>query len=183
MPKFDKKHTQKRAATRRRRIIYGVLIGAGFALIVISYLGKEEPEEIAPTPTPLPTPTEVVGAVPFPTYDEESLITTDSGLQYFDLVIGDGETSEVGDSASVHYTGWLTDETQFDSSVARDQPFDLSIGVPGVIEGWQEGLQGMQVGGTRILVIPPDLAYGESGSGSIPPNATLIFQVELLEIN
>lgn len=171
MPKFEKIHAQRKAAIRKRRIIVGVVTGAVLLLVLISYLGDDE---IISS-----------GTIPFPIYDEEELITTDSGLQYVDLSVGAGPLSEEGDEVSTQYTGWLTDGTQFDSSVERGQPFPVTIGVSSVIAGWTEGLQGMQVGTRRILVIPSDLGYGVGGGGggTIPPDATLIFEVEILEIN
>jgi peptidylprolyl isomerase len=111
------------------------------------------------------------------------LITTATGLQYQDLVIGEGQQAQAGNRVRVHYTGWLEDGTQFDSSVERKEPFEFDLGVGDVIKGWDEGVSGMQVGGKRRLIIPPELAYGTTGAGSlIPPNATLIFEVELLAI-
>ena len=110
-------------------------------------------------------------------------ITTASGLQYEDLKVGDGSTAQEGHTVIVHYTGWLEDGTKFDSSHDRGVPFDFILGAGGVIQGWDEGVAGMKVGGIRKLIIPPELAYGPSGAGNvIPPNATLIFEVELLEI-
>jgi len=115
--------------------------------------------------------------------DEDDYITTASGLKYYDLVAGEGDTPETGQTAVVHYTGWLADGAVFDSSIQRGQPLSFQVGLGGVIPGWDEGVASMQVGGKRQLVIPPDLGYGETGSGGvIPPNATLIFEVELLEI-
>ena len=116
---------------------------------------------------------------------EEKVITTDSGLQYVDLKVGDGAAPVMGDTVVVHYIGWLADGTKFDSSVDRGQPFDFAIGMGRVIPGWDEGVATMKVGGKRKLIIPPELAYGTAGSGTggvIPPNATLVFEVELLDI-
>jgi FKBP-type peptidyl-prolyl cis-trans isomerase FkpA len=108
---------------------------------------------------------------------------TDSGLKYEDLVEGEGDIAEAGQNVSVHYTGWLTDGSKFDSSKDRNMPFDFPLGGGRVIRGWDEGVEGMKVGGTRKLTIPPQLGYGASGAGGvIPPNATLVFEVELLEV-
>jgi len=109
-------------------------------------------------------------------------ITTASGLQYEDLVVGNGPAAQAGQTVSVHYTGWLTDGTKFDSSVDRGVPFEFTLGLGEVIQGWDEGVAGMQVGGKRKLTIPPELGYGSIDRGTIPPNSTLIFEVELLEI-
>lgn len=114
---------------------------------------------------------------------EADLTTTDSGLKYVDLVSGDGPTPAAGQLVAVHYTGWLEDGTKFDSSLDWGQPFIFPVGQQTVIPGWDEGVTGMKVGSKRQLVIPPQLAYGEEGiDGVIPPNATLIFEVELVEI-
>ena len=111
------------------------------------------------------------------------LATTATGLQYQDLVVGSGLEAKTGDTVSVHYTGWLEDGTKFDSSLDRNQPFEFTLGLGKVIKGWDEGVAGMRTGGKRKLIIPPDLGYGSSGAGGvIPPNATLIFEVELLDI-
>jgi len=108
---------------------------------------------------------------------------TDSGLKYEELAEGDGAVAQAGQRVSVHYTGWLTDGTQFDSSVARNDPFQFALGKGMVIRGWDEGVAGMKVGGKRKLTIPPQLGYGAQGAGGvIPPNATLVFEVELLDI-
>lgn len=114
-------------------------------------------------------------------------VTTASGLRYTDSVVGSGEAAAAGDSVIVHYTGWLLQAGQagdkFDSSRDRGQPFAFPLGAGRVIPGWDEGVAGMKVGGKRTLIIPPDLAYGSRGAGGvIPPNATLVFDVELLEV-
>jgi len=109
--------------------------------------------------------------------------TTDTGLKIEELVEGDGAAAGAGQQVSVHYTGWLTDGSKFDSSVDRNQPFEFALGRGMVIRGWDEGVAGMKVGGKRKLTIPPQLGYGTQGAGSvIPPNATLVFEVELLGI-
>ncbi len=106
-----------------------------------------------------------------------------SGLRIKDEVIGTGQEVKSGDSVTVHYIGTLSDGTKFDSSYDRNQPFTTQIGVGQVIQGWDEGIVGMKIGGKRILIIPPNLGYGQQGAGSsIPPNATLIFQVELISV-
>jgi FKBP-type peptidyl-prolyl cis-trans isomerase FkpA len=115
------------------------------------------------------------------------MITTPSGLQYEDTVAGSGAMAAAGHHVSVHYTGWLYQNEQagkkFDSSKDRNEPFAFALGAGQVIKGWDEGVQGMQVGGTRRLVIPPELGYGARGAGGvIPPNATLLFVVELLGV-
>jgi len=109
------------------------------------------------------------------------------GLKYTDTKIGDGATAKAGNKVSVHYTGWLSDNgtkgKKFDSSVDRGQPFQFTLGAHQVIAGWDEGVAGMKVGGKRTLTIPPELGYGARGAaGAIPPNATLIFDVELLQV-
>jgi FKBP-type peptidyl-prolyl cis-trans isomerase FkpA len=114
-----------------------------------------------------------------------SAVTTESGLIYQDLTVGEGTLcTGRGQTAIVHYTGWLQDGTKFDSSKDRDDPFSFPVQCSYVIPGWDEGVQGMQVGGVRKLTIPPELAYGERGAGGvIPPNATLVFEIELLELS
>jgi FKBP-type peptidyl-prolyl cis-trans isomerase len=109
--------------------------------------------------------------------------TTASGLQYWDIVVGTGATAVPGKPVSVHYTGWLTSGVKFDSSLDHGKPFVFPLGEGQVIRGWDEGVAGMKAGGKRQLRIPPALGYGDSGAGGvIPPNATLIFDVELLEV-
>lgn len=112
-----------------------------------------------------------------------SEITTDSGLKYEDLTVGEGATATAGQKVVVHYTGTLEDGSKFDSSKDRNQPFEFNLGAGQVIKGWDEGVAGMNIGGSRKLTIPSDLGYGAQGAGGvIPPNATLIFEVELLDL-
>lgn len=111
---------------------------------------------------------------------ESELEDLGDGLAYADLVSGEGEPLSPGDRATVHYTGWLQEGGKFDSSLDNGQPFTFVVG-SNVIEGWSQGVAGMKVGGKRYLVIPPELGYGEQGAGPIPPNSTLIFEVELLD--
>ena len=114
---------------------------------------------------------------------EQSTVTTTSGLKYVDEVIGTGPTPEKGKLVTVHYTGTLEDGKKFDSSRDRNTPFTFTIGVGQVIKGWDEGVMSMKVGGKRKLTIPPDLGYGQRGAPpAIPPGATLIFDVELLDV-
>jgi FKBP-type peptidyl-prolyl cis-trans isomerase len=104
-------------------------------------------------------------------------------LQIEDLAMGSGSEASAGAKVSVHYTGWLTDGTKFDSSLDRGKPFQFQLGAGNVIQGWDRGVAGMKVGGKRKLTIPPDLGYGARGAGNvIPPNATLVFEVELLGV-
>lgn len=114
-----------------------------------------------------------------------SEVTMDNGLKYEDLVVGEGkEATGRGQTALVHYTGWLEDGTKFDSSVDRNDPFSFPLQCSYVIKGWDEGVVGMREGGKRKLIVPPDMGYGAAGAGGvIPPNATLIFDVELLELS
>lgn len=154
-------------------------------------------EETTPDPEPLATdeatmPEEAASTMADPTtipYSPElgvsfdSMERTDSGLYYEVLEEGSGATVAPGQTAVVHYTGWLPDGTKFDSSRDRGEPFSFGVGGGQVIAGWDEGVAGMAVGEQRKLVIPPDMGYGAAGAGGvIPPNATLVFDVELLEI-
>ena len=113
-----------------------------------------------------------------------STTTTPSGLIIEEITLGDGDEATAGQNVTVHYTGWLTDGKKFDSSKDRDDPFEFPLGGGRVIKGWDEGVQGMKVGGTRKLTLPPNLGYGARGAGGvIPPNATLVFEVELLGVD
>lgn len=130
-------------------------------------VAKARQTEPAPAP-PAPTPQEVV---------------TLSGLRYTDLQVGEGSEATKGKIVEVLYTGWLEDRTKFDSSVDPAHPFTFRIGIDDVIQGWHQGIAGMKVGGRRRLVVPPELGYGKQGVGGVvPPNATLIFEVELVNV-
>ncbi len=116
---------------------------------------------------------------------EAGVITRPSGLRYEDLKVGEGPMAELGMRVRVHYTGWLTDGTKFESSLDTGRTMNFVVGEGQVIRGWDEGIEGMRIGGRRKLTVPPNLAYGEPGapSGGIPPNATLIFEIELVGID
>ena len=124
-----------------------------------------------------------IGGVAFYLYGRGSETTTDSGLKYVDEVVGTGTSPAPGKMVTVHYTGTLTNGTKFDSSRDRNEPFTFPIGKGRVIKGWDEGVMSMKVGGKRKLIIPPELGYGKMGSPpTIPPNSTLVFEVELLDV-
>jgi peptidylprolyl isomerase len=117
---------------------------------------------------PTPTPQEVV---------------TPSGLRYTDLQVGEGVEAAKGKTVEIHYIGWLEDNTKFDASQDPDHPFTFRIGIDDVIQGWHQGITGMRVGGRRRLVVPPELGYGKQGMARVvPPNATLVFEVELVNV-
>lgn len=115
--------------------------------------------------------------------DLDEMTRTREGLYYRDLAPGSGEEATVNSAVSIHYMGWLPDGELFDSSLARGEPMEFTLGFREVIPGWEEGVRGMREGGRRLLVIPPDLAYGDQGvRGAVPPNATLVFEIQLVEV-
>ena len=164
---------------------------AGFAILVglMALVGCNQQESSPPAemtqepaaeaPAEQATPAE--SGIPMVSGDT---VTTTSGLKYIVMAEGDGPKPEAGNLIGAHYTGWLMDGTKFDSSRDRGQPLQFPIGQGRVIRGWDEGLMLMSVGGRRLLIIPPELGYGERGTpgGPIPPNATLVFDVELMSV-
>jgi len=150
---------------------------AGMCLAACNSGPKQTTETAEPTAAGAPA---APGAAAPAAVDE---VTTASGLKYVDLKIGDGASPSPGQVCVVHYTGWLTDGKKFDSSVDRGRPFEFPVGRGRVIKGWDEAVATMKVGGKRKLTIPPELGYGARGAGAaIPPNAVLIFEVELLSL-
>jgi peptidylprolyl isomerase len=156
-----------------------VIVGFGLLLILSNILGISTP----PTAIASPVPVTSTNSPDSNKMNLDQAVTTASGLQYIDETVGTGASPSKGQNVVVHYTGTLEDGSKFDSSRDRNQPFSFKIGVGQVIKGWDEGVGSMKVGGRRTLIIPSDLAYGSRGAGGvIPPNATLIFDVELLDI-
>jgi peptidylprolyl isomerase len=127
-------------------------------------------------------PLAATAQAPQPAPQEVQYVKLPSGLEYHDVTVGTGPSPQRGQTVTVQYTGTLTNGTKFDSSRDRDEPFQFQIGVGQVIKGWDEGVMGMKVGGRRLLRIPPDLAYKDADMGVIPPNSTLLFDVELLSV-
>ena len=176
----------------RRRFLW---IGAGAAAVAVAIvavaavlvLRSGGGSSAVANPTPAVGATVIVGdetpqSSGPPAVSGEPTVTA-TGLKFIDTTVGTGETPTPGQTLVVHYTGWFTDGgTKFDSSLDRGTPFEFVLGAGGVIAGWEEGLASMKVGGKRRLLIPPELAYGEAGRGSIPPNAQLTFDVELVEV-
>lgn len=175
-------------------ISLGVMVCCVLLLIVAQFTSSQKSaiadEIAAPTTTVVKTisankstveTTNLIAMTPDP--NAEKIVATESGLKYVEIQEGTGETPKTGQTVIVHYTGTLENGKKFDSSRDRNQPFSFNLGIGQVIKGWDEGLSTMKVGGRRQLIIPPELGYGARGAGGvIPPNATLIFDVELLEV-
>jgi FKBP-type peptidyl-prolyl cis-trans isomerase FkpA len=158
------------------RLVLVVVVLAGTALLFAQTKKSAKP---AASPTPAPAAAKSKG----PDDISGKPKSTPSGVNYWDTKIGTGKEATTGRSVSVHYTGWLTNGRKFDSSRDRDEAFDFVVGAHQVITGWDEGVVGMKVGGKRQLRIPPAAGYGKAGFGSvIPPNATLIFDIELMDV-
>ena len=163
--------TNRRSSPRRIGPIVGTMLATAACIATVASVGAQQPQTASP-----PTPSKIGAQV--------------TELKKIDVKQGDGPEAVAGKNVIVHYTGWLYDPAapdnhgaKFDSSVDRKTPFGFPLGAGKVIKGWDQGVAGMKVGGKRTLVIPPDLAYGERGAGGvIPPNATLIFDVELLDV-
>lgn len=157
----------------------GLLTPALLALstLAVGGCGGDSADETPQYPAPRQEATEMA-----PSVDLAAMTQTASGLYIQDLEVGEGEEAVAGQTVTVHYSGWFLDGEKFDSSVDRGEPFSFSLGEGRVIAGWDEGVAGMRVGGWRRLVIPPAMAYGEAGRPGIPPNSTLVFDVELLDV-
>jgi FKBP-type peptidyl-prolyl cis-trans isomerase len=154
-----------------KRLFSGAIIAG--AIILLAAVAVAQTAAAKPKTPNTNAPTKVTG----------DGVKADSGLQYWEIRIGPGEVAKEGSHVRVHYTGWLTTGKKFDSSVDAGKPFDFTIGNGEVIKGWEEGVAGMKVGGKRQLRIPPELAYGAEGfPPTIPPNATLIFDLQLLGV-
>jgi FKBP-type peptidyl-prolyl cis-trans isomerase FkpA len=166
----DEALAARRTQENRRRLTIAGLIAAAIAVIVVMALVSQDGDE------------EGASTAAADECDEAPQ-TLDSGLVIEDLECGNGEEAERGDLVTVHYTGTLENGKKFGSSLDSGEPFELRLGAGMVIQGWEEGLPGMRVGGTRKLTIPPELGYGEAGQPpDIPPNSTLVFEIELLEV-
>ncbi len=182
----EQRRSQRIARRNRQRMIIGV-IALLVVILIAFFVYRDYQTRLQASITPT-SASVASGNYPIGTLDTSlpapsaSAVTTPSGLVYEDLQVGDGAVVKSGDTVTVNYTGWLEDGTVFDSSITSGQTVDFVIGVGNVISGWDEGVVGMKVNGTRLLVIPPALGYGSSANGSIPANSTLIFEVQVVAI-
>ena len=165
-------------------VSFGVLVACILVLIVAQVVDQGKTSSAIASPLSASESGTLVALSLEDVANKEDVKTTDSGLRYVEVEEGEGEVPQSGQTVVVHYTGSLADGTKFDSSRDRDRPFSFKLGQGQVIKGWEEGISTMRVGGRRQLIIPPELGYGQKGAGGvIPPNATLIFDVELLRIS
>ena len=165
-------------------VSFGVLVACILVLIVAQVVDQGKTSSAIASPLSASESGTLVALSLEDVANKEDVKTTESGLRYVEVEEGEGEVPQSGQTVVVHYTGSLADGTKFDSSRDRDSPFSFKLGQGQVIKGWEEGISTMRVGGRRQLIIPPELGYGQKGAGGvIPPNATLIFDVELLRIS
>lgn len=165
-------------------VSFGVLVACILVLIVAQVVDQGKTSSAIASPLSASESGTLVALSLEDVANKEDVKTTESGLRYVEVEEGEGEVPQSGQTVVVHYTGSLADGTKFDSSRDRDRPFSFKLGQGQVIKGWEEGISTMRVGGRRQLIIPPELGYGQKGAGGvIPPNATLIFDVELLRIS
>ena len=181
----EQRRATRLARQRQQRNI--ILAGAGILLLFVLFLAyriwnTDRQTKLAQAAEATTAASSLTQAAATQAVSANTANTNSSGLKIEDEVVGTGVTAKSGDKVTVNYTGWPTNGTKFDSSLDRNQPFSFTLGVGQVIQGWDQGVVGMKVGGKRKLTIPPNLAYGASGNGSIPGNATLIFEIDLLSI-